>query len=161
MMQPKDRKGRLPDISLVLTCLSTDASSRGVDQWQEYLFTTLLALRARIKQAAFILIDALSTEVGSGFSPHITRTDWQDILARTWMAFPFASSSPTESTYTVGSVVVPNSYSFGTRLLADDVVEVPLWCRNHEGDEERSRAILLESCISLRNPWDEPRYGSI
>ena len=37
----------------------------------------------------------------------------------------------------------PHKSSQPHRLLASDGVEVPLQCRNHECNEERSRAILL------------------
>src|SRR5436190_9650710 len=47
----------------------------------------------------------------------------------------------------------PHKSSRSHRLLTGDVVEVPLPYRNHECNEEHSRALLLERCISLRNPW--------
>ena len=47
------------------------------------------------------------------------------------------------------------------RLLAGDVVEVPLQCKNHAYDERRSRATLLESYISLCNSWKESNSSTI
>jgi hypothetical protein len=72
----------LPGISRILLCIPTDASSRGVDQQQECLFTTLVILRARITQTSLVFIDALRTDAASGFSAYIAGHDWRGISGK-------------------------------------------------------------------------------
>jgi hypothetical protein len=48
----------------------------------------------------------------------------------------------------------PHKSSRSHRLLAGDGVEVPLQCRNHECNEERSRAIFLEEVHLVAQPVD-------
>src|SRR5260370_793913 len=46
----------------------------------------------------------------------------------------------------------PHKSSWPHHLLAGDGVEVPLQCRNHECNEERSRAILLGEVHLVAHP---------
>ena len=51
------------------------------------------------------------------------------------------------------SVKQLHKQSRSNRFLAGDVVEIPLHCRKHGCNEERSRATSLDRYISLRIPW--------